>query len=239
MRTRSRVDADVIKTCVPSAIKITPFCEQRHTGRRRTRAHFPAAREVDMLELFAFAVVAVALATPFVVPLIWGRLEQSSQDTAAAAQDELPTGRVGDRTATVCAALIAFSAFMQAADAQPLPNDRERFRMIEECLELTLGRSGGKETSRNLPSLHGQPKHRSAPSVRTKPRLRGRALPADVTRDPGGGCPPVALVGARSSCESPPRLRPRLRPVPSMSTPSPEILGSGCCRRPRRRAACG
>jgi hypothetical protein len=40
--------------------------------------------EVDMLELLAFAVVAVALATPFVVPLMWGHLEQSGQDTAAA-----------------------------------------------------------------------------------------------------------------------------------------------------------
>ena len=104
-----------------------------------------------MLELFAFAVVAVALATPFVVPLIWGQLEQSSQDTAAAAQDELSIGPAGPRIVTVCAALIAASAFMQAADAQqfrrPLPNDPERFRMIEECLEMTFGRSGGKETS--------------------------------------------------------------------------------------------
>ena len=103
-----------------------------------------------MLELLAFAAVAVALATPFVVPLMWGRLEQSSQDTAAAAHDELPIGPTGRRIVTVCAALIAASAFMQAADAQqvpgPLPNDPERFRMIEECLELTFGRSGGKET---------------------------------------------------------------------------------------------
>lgn len=99
-----------------------------------------------MLELFAFTVVAVALATPFVVPLLWGGLKQSSQDTAAAAQDEPPTGPVGRTIVTVCAAFIATSAFMQAADAQPLPNDPERFRMIEECLELTFGRSGGKET---------------------------------------------------------------------------------------------
>jgi hypothetical protein len=50
------------------------------------------------------------------------------------------------RTVTVCAALIAASAFMQAADAQPLPHDPERFRMIEQCLELTFGRSGGNYT---------------------------------------------------------------------------------------------
>ena len=104
-----------------------------------------------MLELLAFALVAVAFATPFVLPLIWGQLEQSSQDTAAA-QDERPSGPVGGKIATVCAAIIATSAFMQAADAQqswrPLPNDPELFRMIEECLDLTFGRSGGKETAR-------------------------------------------------------------------------------------------
>jgi hypothetical protein len=44
-----------------------------------------------MLELFAFALVAMALAAPFLVQLIWGQLEQSSQDTAAA-QDERPSG---------------------------------------------------------------------------------------------------------------------------------------------------
>ena len=104
-----------------------------------------------MLELFAFALVAVALAAPFAVPLIWGQLEQSSQDTAAA-QDERPSSPVGGKIATVCAALIAASAFVQTADAQqsrrPLPNDPEQFRMIEECLELTFGQSGGKETAR-------------------------------------------------------------------------------------------
>jgi hypothetical protein len=31
---------------------------------------------------------------------------------------------------------------------RPLPNDPEQFGMIEECLELTFGRSGGKETTR-------------------------------------------------------------------------------------------
>ena len=109
-----------------------------------------------MLELLAFAVVAGALATPFIVPLMWGQLEQSSQDTAAAAQDELPTGPAGRRTVTLCAALIAASAFMQAADAQqfrkPRPDDPERLRMIRECMEMNrkyntdpFGRSGGKE----------------------------------------------------------------------------------------------
>jgi hypothetical protein len=58
----------------------------------------------------------------------------------------------GRKIATVGAVLIAASAFVQTADAQqswrPLPNDPEQFRMIEECLELTFGRSGGKETAR-------------------------------------------------------------------------------------------
>jgi hypothetical protein len=58
----------------------------------------------------------------------------------------------GRKIATVGAVLIAASAFVQTADAQqswrPLPNDPEQFRMIEECLDLTFGRSGGKETTR-------------------------------------------------------------------------------------------
>jgi hypothetical protein len=82
-----------------------------------------------MLELLAFSVVAVALATPFVILLLGG------QKTLVGAL-------------TVCAALIA-SASMQAADAQqfqrPLPNDPEQFRMIEECVEMTFGRPAGKE----------------------------------------------------------------------------------------------
>jgi hypothetical protein len=81
-----------------------------------------------MLELLAFAVVAVALATPFVVPRMWG------QKTLVGAL-------------TVCTALIAASASMQAADAQqfqrPLPNHPEQFRMIEDCMEMMFGRSGG------------------------------------------------------------------------------------------------
>ena len=40
-----------------------------------------------MLGLLAFAILAVALAAPFVVPLMWGQIEQSSQDEAAAAKD--------------------------------------------------------------------------------------------------------------------------------------------------------
>ena len=103
-----------------------------------------------MVELLAFAFLAVALATPFVVPLMWGQLEQSSQDAPAAAPDELPIGhRAGRGTVTVCAALIAASAFVQAADAQqvrrPLPNDPEQLRTIEECMDMMFGRSGGKE----------------------------------------------------------------------------------------------
>ena len=101
-----------------------------------------------MLEQLAFALVAVALAAPFLVPLLWSQLGQSSQDTAPVAQDEQPIRKI----ATVGAVLIAASAFVHTADAQqswrPLPNDPEQFHMIEECLELTFGRSGGKETAR-------------------------------------------------------------------------------------------
>jgi hypothetical protein len=114
------------------------------------RAYIPRQPgEMDMLELLAFAVVAVALATPFGVPSMWGQVERSSRDTAAAAQDEPRIGPARRRIVTVCAALIAASAFMQAADAQQsrriLPNDPERLRMIEECMDRMFGRSGGKE----------------------------------------------------------------------------------------------
>ena len=105
-----------------------------------------------MLEQLAFALAAGALAAPFLVPLLWNQLGQSSQDTATVAQDEQPIRPVGRKIATVCAVLIAASAFVQTADAQqswrPLPNDPEQFHMIEECMELTFGRSGGKETAR-------------------------------------------------------------------------------------------
>jgi len=36
---------------------------------------FLKPKEVQMLDLLAFVVVAVGLATPFVVPLMWGQLE--------------------------------------------------------------------------------------------------------------------------------------------------------------------
>ena len=92
-----------------------------------------------MLELLAFAVVAVALATPFVVPLMWGH-----QKTLVGAL-------------TVCAALIAASDFMQAADAQqfqrPLPNDPEQFRMIEDCVEMIV-RSVRRQGAHVVPGLH-------------------------------------------------------------------------------------
>jgi hypothetical protein len=106
---------------------------------------------MDMLEQLAFALVAVALAAPILVPFLWGQQGQSSRDTAVA-QDKQPIHSVGRRIATVGAVLIATSAFVQTADAQqswrPLPNDPEQFRMIEDCLEVTFGRSGGKETIR-------------------------------------------------------------------------------------------
>jgi hypothetical protein len=76
--------------------------------------------EVDMLEQLAFALVAVALAAPFLVPLLWSQLGQSSQDMAAVVQDERPIGPVGRKIATVGAVIIAASAFVQTADAQPM-----------------------------------------------------------------------------------------------------------------------
>jgi hypothetical protein len=107
---------------------------------------------MDMLEQLANALVAVALAAPFLVPLLWSQLGQSSRDTADVAQDERPIGPVGRKIATIGAVLIVISTFAQTAGAQqswrPLPNDPEQFRMIEECLELTFGRSGGKQTTR-------------------------------------------------------------------------------------------
>jgi hypothetical protein len=82
-----------------------------------------------MLELLAFAVVAVALATPFDVARMWG--------------EKTLVGAL-----TVGAALIAASA-SQAADAQqfqrPLPNHPEQFRMTEDCVEMTFGRPAGNE----------------------------------------------------------------------------------------------
>ena len=82
-------------------------------------AHTPRQPgEVDRLEQLAFALVAVALAAPFLVPLLWSQLGQSSQDTAAVAQDEQPIRPVGRRIATVGAVLIAASAFAQTAEAQ-------------------------------------------------------------------------------------------------------------------------
>jgi hypothetical protein len=71
-----------------------------------------------MLEQLAFGLVAGALAAPFLVPLLWNQLGESSQDTATVAQDEQPIRPVGRKIATVCAVLIAASAFVQTADAQ-------------------------------------------------------------------------------------------------------------------------
>jgi hypothetical protein len=106
---------------------------------------------MEMFEQLAFVLVAVALAAPFLVPLLWGQLGQSSHDQTAVEQDERPIVPVGRKIATVGAVLIAASTFVQTADAQqpwrPLPNDPEQFRMIEDCLELTFGRSGGKQTT--------------------------------------------------------------------------------------------
>jgi hypothetical protein len=58
-------------------------CDWHHRPHRPKRTHSPPARGVDMFEQLAFALVAVALAAPFLVPLLWSQLGQSSKDTAA------------------------------------------------------------------------------------------------------------------------------------------------------------
>jgi hypothetical protein len=142
-----------------------------------------------MLEQLAFALVAVALAAPFLVPLLWSQLGQSSQDMAAVVQDERPIGPVGRKIATVGAVIIAASAFVQTADAQqswrPLPNDPEQFRMIEECLELTFGRSGGKETARMYEAcLEGFPVRSPQKRGADQPSLRGTDKPTASLHSP-------------------------------------------------------
>jgi hypothetical protein len=111
-----------------------------------------------MLEQLAFALVAVALAAPFLVPLLWSQLGQSSQDTAAVAQDEQPIRPVVRRIPTVSALLIATSALVETADAQqswrPLPNDPEQFRMIGGVLGAdvySVRRQGDGSHVRSLP----------------------------------------------------------------------------------------
>jgi hypothetical protein len=83
-----------------------------------------------------------ALATPVLILLLWSHLGSSSQDTAAAAQDEQPLRPFGRKIGAVGAVLIATSAVVLPADAQ-----QSRRPLIEECLEQTFGRSGGKETA--------------------------------------------------------------------------------------------
>jgi hypothetical protein len=43
-----------------------------------TITSFPQAKDAPMFSLLTFVVVAVGLATPFVVPLMWGQLETGS-----------------------------------------------------------------------------------------------------------------------------------------------------------------
>ena len=111
------------------------------------RALFPV--DLRALELLAFALVQ---SLSRYLPSIWGQIEQSTQNTTEAPQGERLNGPVRRKIVTVCVTLIVASTFMQTADAQQsrrsLPNDPEQFRMVEECLELTFGRSGGKETAR-------------------------------------------------------------------------------------------
>ena len=77
-----------------------------------------------MLELFAFALVAVALAAPFVVPLIWGQLEQSSQDT----EPHKTSGRAAQSAAKLQPFARPLAASLRpdrrrSAVRRPLPND--------------------------------------------------------------------------------------------------------------------
>ena len=69
------------------ALEIRHSCDGHHIGRGRVSAYSSHRRarvsgralkkEVAMLDVLAFSVVAVALATPFLVPLLWGQLEKA------------------------------------------------------------------------------------------------------------------------------------------------------------------
>jgi hypothetical protein len=69
----SRINASrQIRVDYVRKITLAEVCA-RHNGQRVPSR----VEEVDMLNLLAFAVVVVALATPWVVPLMWGYIEQS------------------------------------------------------------------------------------------------------------------------------------------------------------------
>ena len=53
---------------------------------------------MKMFEQLAFALVAVALAAPFLVPLLWSQIGLSSHDQVTVAQDERPIGPVKEMT---------------------------------------------------------------------------------------------------------------------------------------------
>ena len=56
-------------------------CDWHHRPHRPKRTHSPdSPGEMDMLEQLAFTLVAVALAAPFLVSVLWSQLGQSSQD---------------------------------------------------------------------------------------------------------------------------------------------------------------
>jgi hypothetical protein len=54
--------------------------------------------EMEMFEQLVFALVAVALAAPFLVPLLWSQIGLSSHDQVTVAQDERPIGPVKEMT---------------------------------------------------------------------------------------------------------------------------------------------
>ena len=68
---RRRIDKTRAKAQFVTAITVI----EAASGHRLSIKSFPQPKEAPMLSLLAFVVVAVALATPFVVPLMWGQLE--------------------------------------------------------------------------------------------------------------------------------------------------------------------
>ena len=70
---RRRIDKTGAKAQFVTAITVI------EAGQRASLSieSFPQPKEAPMLSLLAFVVVAVALATPLVVPLMWGQLEKA------------------------------------------------------------------------------------------------------------------------------------------------------------------
>ena len=70
-----------------------------------------------MLEQLAFALVAVALAAPILLPLLWSQLGQSSQDQAAVTQDERTSGQRAAKSQPLSASAVPVSQLVDRRQA--------------------------------------------------------------------------------------------------------------------------